>query len=174
MNTWLRVLTVLICAGILQSSLFAEIRIDGTGVELLLLIAILSGYHGGPIRGAHISFWTGLVNDCVVASPLGIHALIYPVIAVSVSNIEERFIDERRLIRALGIAVGVATGVILTAAVGNIFGEQIFNTSSLPETALIAGVITTIFSKPVSSVMNWTVSSGTSKEVKTHFSGRVR
>ena len=114
------------------------------------------------------------MNDCVVASPLGIHALIYPVIAVSVSNIEERFIDERRLIRALGIAVGVATGVILTAAVGNIFGEQIFNTSSLPETALIAGVITTIFSKPVSSVVHWTVSSGTSKEVKTHFSGRVR
>ena len=169
MNTWLRVLTVLICAGILQSSLFAEIRIDGTGVELLLLIAILSGYHGGPIRGAHISFWTGLVNDCVVASPLGIHALIYPVIAVSVSNIEER-----RLIRALGLAVGVATGVILTAAVGSIFGEQIFNTTSLPETALIAGVITTVFSKPVSSVVNWTVSSGTSKEVKTHFSGRVR
>ena len=174
MNTWLRVLTLLIAAAILQSSIFTEIRIDGTGVELLLLIAILSGYHGGPIRGAYVSFWTGLVNDCIVAAPLGIHALIYPAIAVAVSNLEQRFIDERRFIRALGIAAGVATGVILTAAVGDIFGEQLFNSTSLPETAIVAGVITTVFSKPVSRVVNWTVSSGTPKEVETHFSGSAR
>ena len=36
MNTWLRVLTLLIVAAILQSSIFTEIRIDGMGVELLL------------------------------------------------------------------------------------------------------------------------------------------
>ena len=103
MNTWLRVLTVLISAAILQSSIFTEIRIGGMGVELLLLISVLSGYHGGPVRGAYVSFWAGLVNDCVVASPLGIHALIYPVIAVGVSSLEERFINERRMIRAFGI-----------------------------------------------------------------------
>ena len=52
MNTWLRVLTLLIGAGILQASSFREIRVGGTGVELLLLISVLSGYHGGPLRGA--------------------------------------------------------------------------------------------------------------------------
>ena len=87
MNTWLRVLTLLIGAAILQSSIFTEIRLGGTGVELLLLISVLSGYHGGPLRGAYVSFWSGLVNDCIVASPLGIHALIYPAIAVAVSNL---------------------------------------------------------------------------------------
>ena len=174
MNTSLRVLTVLIAGAILQSSIFTEMRINGMGVELLLLISILSGYHGGPIRGAYVSFWTGLVNDCVVASPLGIHALIYPVIAVAVSNLEERFISEKRIIRAFGIALAVATGVLLTAAVGHIFGEKTFNTNSLPETAIIAGVMTTCFSKPISRIVNWTVSSGMPKEVRAQYAGSSR
>ena len=174
MNTSLRVLTVLIAGAILQSSIFTEMRIDGMGVELLLLISILSGYHGGPIRGAYVSFWTGLVNDCVVASPLGIHALVYPVIAVAVSNLEGRFVNEKRIILAFGIALAVATGVLLSASVGHIFGENTFNTNSLPETAIIAGVMTTFFSKPISHVVNWTVSSGMPKEVRAQFAGSSR
>ena len=174
MNTWLRVLTLLIGAAILQSSIFTEIRVGSTGVELLLLISVLSGYHGGPIRGAYISFWSGLVNDCIVASPLGIHALIYPAIAVAVSNLEERFINEKSTVRAFGIVLAVATGVLLTAGVGHIFGEGTFNTSSLPETAIVAGVMTTFFSKPLSSIVKWAVSIGIPREVKTHFAGGGR
>ncbi len=174
MNTWLRVLTLLIGAAILQSSIFTEIRLGGTGVELLLLISVLSGYHGGPLRGAYVSFWSGLVNDCIVASPLGIHALIYPAIAVAVSNLEERFINEKSTVRAFGIVLAVATGVLLTAGVGHIFGEGTFNTSSLPETAIVAGVMTTLFSKPLSSIVKWAVSIGIPREVKTHFAGGGR
>ena len=174
MNTWLRVLTLLIGAAILQSSIFTEIRVGGTGVELLLLISVLSGYHGGPLRGAYVSFWGGLVNDCIVASPLGIHALIYPAIAVAVSNLEERFINEKSTVRAFGIVLAVATGVLLTAGVGHIFGEGTFNTSSLPETAIVAGVMTTLFSKPLSSIVKWAVSIGIPREVKTHFAGGGR
>ena len=174
MNTWLRVLTLLIGAAILQSSIFTEIRVGSTGVELLLLISVLSGYHGGPIRGAYVSFWSGLVNDCIVASPLGIHALIYPAIAVAVSNLEERFINEKPTVRAFGVVLAVATGVLLTAGVGHIFGEGTFNTSSLPETAIVAGVMTTLFSKPLSSIVKWAVSSGIPREVKTHFAGGGR
>ncbi len=174
MNTWLRVLTLLIGAAILQSSIFTEIRVGGTGVELLLLISVLSGYHGGPLRGAYVSFWSGLVNDCIVASPLGIHALIYPAIAVAVSNLEERFINEKSTVRAFGIVLAVATGVLLTAGVGHIFGEGTFNTSSLPETAIVAGVMTTFFSKPLSSIVKWAVSIGIPREVKTHFAGGGR
>ena len=174
MNTWLRVLTLLIGAAILQSSIFTEIRVGSTGVELLLLISVLSGYHGGPLRGAYVSFWSGLVNDCIVASPLGIHALIYPAIAVAVSNLEERFINEKSTVRAFGIVLAVATGVLLTAGVGHIFGEGTFNTSSLPETAIVAGVMTTLFSKPLSSIVKWAVSIGIPREVKTHFAGGGR
>ena len=139
-----------------------------------MLISVLSGYHGGPLRGAYVSFWSGLVNDCIVASPLGIHALIYPAIAVAVSNLEERFINEKRAVRAFGVVLAVATGVLLTAGVGHIFGEGTFNTSSLPETAIVAGVMTTLFSKPLSSIVKWAVSIGIPREVKTHFAGGGR
>ena len=139
-----------------------------------MLISVLSGYHGGPIRGAYVSFWSGLVNDCIVASPLGIHALIYPAIAVAVSNLEERFINEKSTVRAFGVVLAVATGVLLTAGVGHIFGEGTFNTSSLPETAIVAGVMTTFFSKPLSSIVKWAVSIGIPREVKTHFAGGGR
>ena len=115
-----------------------------------------------------------MVNDCIVASPLGIHALIYPAIAVAVSNLEERFINEKSTVRAFGIVLAVATGVLLTAGVGHIFGEGTFNTSSLPETAIVAGVMTTLFSKPLSSIVKWAVSIGIPREVKTHFAGGGR
>ena len=87
---------------------------------------------------------------------------------------EERFINEKRIIRAFGVALAVATGVLLTAAVGHIFGEKTFNTNSLPETAIIAGVMTTFFSKPFSRIVNWTVSNGMPQEVETHLAGSSR
>lgn len=93
---------------------------------------------------------------------------------MAVSNLEERFINEKRVIRAFGIALAVSTGVLLTAGVGHIFGEATFNTNSLPETAIVAGVMTTLFSKPLSSIVKWTVSNGIPREVKTHFAGSKR
>ena len=93
---------------------------------------------------------------------------------MAVSNLEERFINEKSTVRAFGIVLAVATGVLLTAGVGHIFGEGTFNTSSLPETAIVAGVMTTFFSKPLSSIVKWAVSIGIPREVKTHFAGGGR
>ena len=157
MNTWLRVLTVLLAASILQSSILGEIRIGGVGAELLLLIAVLSSYFGTPIRGMIISFLAGLTHDCLVASPLGLHALVYLLVSITVSNLEERLFGESRLVRSVGIFLGVATGIFGAAIIGYIFGQSTFEETSLGETILISGLLTTVMARPVSVVVKWAI-----------------
>ncbi|SVC89068.1 uncharacterized protein METZ01_LOCUS341922, partial [marine metagenome] len=71
------VLLVLVTAVALEGTLLDELRVGGVSVELLLLVSVLTGYHGGPERGAITAFFAGLLHDSIVGAPLGLHALVY-------------------------------------------------------------------------------------------------
>ncbi len=73
----LRVVAILLTAVTVQVTVFEEIRVSGVSVELLLLVSILAGFHGGPERGAVVAFCAGLLHDTITATPLGLHALVY-------------------------------------------------------------------------------------------------
>ena len=48
MTTRIRSFVVLVTAALLQATIFTEFRFLGASVEVLLLVTILAGYHGGP------------------------------------------------------------------------------------------------------------------------------
>ena len=80
MSSRLRVVAVLLTALVAQATLLTEIRIQGATVELMMIIAILAGFHGGPERGALVAFFAGLLQDSLVSVPLGLHALVFPLL----------------------------------------------------------------------------------------------
>ena len=85
-----RVLALLLTATVAQVTVFDEVRVAGASVEYLLLVSVLTGYHGGPERGAVVAFFAGLLHDAVTVTPMGLHALVYPSLAVATSHLEVR------------------------------------------------------------------------------------
>ena len=107
MTPRLRVLLVLVTAVALEGTLLDELRVDGVSVELLLLVAVLTGFHGGPERGAITAFFAGLLHDSIVGAPLGLHALVYPPLAVAVSSLELRMLRSTPVTGGLAVLAAV-------------------------------------------------------------------
>ena len=149
MTARLRLLVVLLSATLAQATVCSEFRIGGVGVELMLLVTILAGIHGGPERGALVAFWAGLLYDSITTAPLGLHALVFPSVAMAVSSLE------RRMLRNT-----LATDALAVAAVGEIFGQASFEPGALGERILVSALLTTAVAAPVNRVVAWAATAG--------------
>lgn len=160
MTARLRILVVLVSAALVQTTVCSEFRIAGVSPELMLLVTVLAGFHGGPTRGALVAFWAGLLYDSVTTAPLGLHALVFPPIAVAVSSLEQRMLRTTPFTDALGVATAVGAGVAAVAVVGEIFGQVSSDLESLGQRIVIAALFTTGIAPLVNKVMVWAVAAG--------------
>ena len=160
MNPRLRVLLVLVTAVALEGSLLDELRIGGVAVELLLLVAVLTGYHGGPERGAITAFFAGLLHDPIVGAPLGLHALVYPPLAVAVSSLELRMLRSTPVTDGIAVVAAVAAGQGLASVVGMMFGILGPTTDEFVRQAILAGILTGVVAAPVNRVVRWAATGG--------------
>ncbi|MBC8365534.1 MAG: rod shape-determining protein MreD [Actinobacteria bacterium] len=160
MTPRLRVLLVLVTAVALEGTLLDELRVGGVSVELLLLVSILTGYHGGPERGAIAAFFAGLLHDSIVGAPLGLHALVYPPMAVAVSSLELRMLRSTPVTDGLAVLAAVAAGQGLASAVGMLFGVLGPSTEEFVRQAILAGILTAVVSAPVNRVVRWAATGG--------------
>ena len=160
MNPRLRVLLVLVTATALEGSLLDELRIGGVAVELLLLVAVLAGYHSGPERGAITAFFAGLLHDSIVGAPLGLHALVYAPLAVAVSSLELRMLRSTPVTDGIAVVAAVVAGQGLASVVGMMFGVLGPTTDEFVRQAILAGILTGIVAAPVNRVVRWAVTGG--------------
>ena len=155
-----RVLALLLTAAALQATVFDEVRIDGVSVEYLLLVSVLSGFHGGPERGATVAFLAGLLHDSVGSTPLGVHALVYAPMAAAAGHLSVRLADGARTLALVGLAGSVMVGVTAAAGVGALFGLHPVSGVDLVSTATIAALTTVVVAGPTSRVVRWAVTGG--------------
>jgi len=162
----LRVLAVLLTALIAQATLLTEIRIQGATVELMMVIAILAGFHGGPERGMFVAFFAGLLQDSLISVPLGLHALVFPPLAVAVSSLEQRMVRLTPVADALALLLASTAGIFMIVAAGLLFGLSPFDPSILLTRILIAAAMTTAIAIPVNRAVRWAVMGGLPPEIK--------
>ena len=171
MTSRLRVVAVLLTAMTVQVTVLEELRIDGVSVELLLLVSVLAGFHGGPDRGALVAFCAGLLHDSITATPMGLHALVYAPLAVATSHLEIRLARSTRLILAAGLAVAMAVGVFTTMLAGGLFGLHEVEVASLARTAVVASLMSVPVAVPTSRAVRWAVTRGLPVDVDVRGSG---
>ncbi len=152
-----RSLVVLVTGLLLQATICTEFRHRGVSVELLLLVTVLAGYHGGPDRGAVVGFFAGLLHDSLVGAPLGLHALVFPPVAVAVSSLEQRMLRSTPLLDGLAVAAAVASGTAAASMAGLVFGQESVDAAALVERAVRAGVLTAVVAAPVNRVVRWSM-----------------
>ncbi|MCH2425205.1 MAG: rod shape-determining protein MreD [Actinomycetota bacterium] len=155
-----RVLALLLTATVAQVTVFDEVRVAGASVEYLLLVSVLTGYHGGPERGAVVAFFAGLLHDAVTVTPMGLHALVYPSLAVATSHLEVRLARFTRPFLGSGLAIAIAGGVLAAAAVGSLFGLRELGDPGLLRTTVVVVVMTVAVAPPTSRAVRWAVTGG--------------
>ena len=172
MTTRIRSFVVLVTAALLQATIFTEFRFLGASVEVLLLVTILAGYHGGPEHGSIFGFFASLLQDVLTGAPFGLHAMVYAPLAVGVSNLEDRLVESRPAIYGLGLALAIATGTALAGFTGLLFGQTAITSSLLINRSILAGITSALVAAPINKIILWSLSLSTPGALELRIPGK--
>ena len=112
-------------AVILQTTLFAQVRIFEVAPDLVMLTVIALARRLDAEPAVLLGFTSGLAMDLLGSSPLGLRALVLTVIAYATVRTRDRF-DVNVVATGVAVLLLSLLGVVLLVVIGTLFGEASF------------------------------------------------
>lgn len=152
--TTARMIGVTLVALILQTTLFADLRIGGVAPEIVLAVAAIAGFVAGPNRGAIAGFWMGLAYDLILDTPIGLAALTFCLVAYAAGFAGEVAFRPNWWFASGACAVASAGGVVMLFIVSTLVGKDLVTGSLL---RLIVGValFNALLAPAIMAVVRW-------------------
>jgi rod shape-determining protein MreD len=139
---------VVITALLLQSTVFAQLRLLGVRPELLYLVTISVALLEGPNEGATVGFASGLAQDFLMNEPKGLTALTLTLLGYGVGMFRQFIVSPSPLVPTIVVAVGTAAGIafyeVVSALLGNFHEEPAYGVKVALLTAAYNAVLTPI------------------------------
>ena len=146
----LAIAAILITALLLQSTVFAEVRLLGARPELMYLVVIVLAILEGPSEGAVVGFAGGMMQDFLLNQPKGITALTLTLLGYTVGLARQYIVSPSPLVPTIVVAIGTAVGVafyeIVTFLLGQFDAGVTYAVKVALLTALYNAVLTPILS----------------------------
>lgn len=155
MTIWARFGLLLLTAAVLQRGLFSQLRVADVSIDLFLLLAVAAGITGGPDRGAVVGFFSGLVLDLLVQTPLGLSALVYCLVGFAAGRLHGTVVRSNRALPAVLTALVSMAAVGLYAVLAEVVGQVGAITGRLPAIMLVVGVANLLLYPLARSVAVW-------------------
>ncbi len=131
---------VIVTALVLQSTVFAELRLFGVRPELLFLVTIVVAFMGGPNEGAVVGFASGMAQDFMLNQPKGITALTLTLVGYAVGMTRQYIVSQSPLVPTAMVFVGTAVGMIFYEVVSYLLGAFDATTTFGLRVALLTAV----------------------------------
>lgn len=142
------IVAVVVTALLLQSTVFAELRLLGVRPELLFLVTIVLALLEGPDEGAVVGFAGGLMQDFLLNQPKGITALTLTLVGYAVGKSRHYITSPSPLVPTVVVAVATAVGMAFYEVVSfllGVFGQPFgFGVKVALLTALYNAILTPI------------------------------
>jgi rod shape-determining protein MreD len=122
-SSLLRISLVLLTVLGVQTSFLSEVRPFGGVVDIVAVLAAVTGLIAGPRRGARAGFMFGIGFDLLIATPFGIKGLAYGLAAFAVGLLPDEPITNVRFLVPMIAAGGAALAVLAEGIVAAIFGR---------------------------------------------------
>jgi rod shape-determining protein MreD len=144
----LSIAAIVITALLLQSTVFAPLRLLGVRPELLYLVTISIALLEGPNEGATVGFVSGLAQDFLMNQPKGLTALTLTLLGYGVGMFRQFIVSPSPLVPTIMVAVGTAAGIafyeIVSVLLGNFHEEAAYGVKVALLTAAYNAVLTPI------------------------------
>ena len=112
-------------AVLLQTTLFAQVRIFDVAPDLVILTVIAVARRLDAEPAVLLGFTSGLAMDLLGSSPLGLQSLVLTLVAYATIRTRDRF-DINIVATGMAVVLLSLLGVVLIAVVGTLFGEASF------------------------------------------------
>jgi rod shape-determining protein MreD len=114
---------VIVTSLLLQSTIFAQVKLLGVRPELLYIVTILMAILEGPNEGAIVGFAGGMAQDFLLDQPKGITALTLTLLGYSVGLARQYIVSPSPLLPTILVAAGTFAGVIFYEVVSFLLGQ---------------------------------------------------
>lgn len=151
----LRIALVVVAAVVLQTTLFAELRIAGVAPELGLLVTVAVAYREGPVAGAAVGCAAGLLVDCFLVTPLGLSALAWSLTGYGVGVLQTGLLRASRWSAPLVGGLGSLAGGFVFVAVAVLAGQDQLVEWRTPVVVVVAAAYAAVLAPLVFPVARW-------------------
>jgi rod shape-determining protein MreD len=135
---------ILITALLLQSTVFAEVRLLGAKPELMYLIVIVLAILEGPSEGAVVGFAGGMLQDFLLNQPKGITALTLTLLGYTVGLARQYIVSPSPLLPTMMVLTGTFAGVVFYETVAVLLNTLHPDAVFFFRTALFSGLYTAL------------------------------
>lgn len=132
--------TALITAVLLQTTIFADLRLLGARPELAFLLAILVAFYEGPAAGTTVGFFGGMAQDFLIDQPKGMTALTLTLLGFAVGNLRTYIVSRSGLVPVVVVFFGTFAGQIFYGLLAFLLGQFRLPVSYLLQVAALSGL----------------------------------
>jgi rod shape-determining protein MreD len=156
---------VVLTALLLQSTLFAQIKLGGAKPDLVFLVTIVLAFLEGPSSGSLAGFMGGMAEDFLLNQPKGITALTLTLVGYSVGMLRQ-FISTPSPLLPVGL-VGAATvvGMLFYGLVSFLLGQLQVGTAYVVRVALLTGLYNAVLTPLLFPVIRRVAESSRARKV---------
>ncbi|MGH2573679.1 MAG: rod shape-determining protein MreD [Actinomycetota bacterium] len=131
---------VILTSLLLQSTVFAQVKLAGAKPELMYLITVVLAMIEGPSSGAIGGFAAGMAQDFLLNQPKGITALSLTLVGYSVGMIRQYIVTPSPFLPVLLVAGATAGGILFYGIVAFLLGQLAVGLGFLVRTAVLSAL----------------------------------
>lgn len=131
---------VVLTALVLQTTVFAQIKLGGAKPELVYLVTVILAFLEGPASGAVAGFAGGMAQDFLLNLPKGITALTLTLVGYAVGTVRQYVVTPSPLLPVFVVAGATIGGILFYGLVAFLLGQLTVGASYLVRVALLSGL----------------------------------
>ena len=131
---------VVLTALVLQSTLFAQVKLGGVKPDLVYLVTIVLAFLEGPSSGALAGFAGGMAEDFLLNQPKGITALTLTLVGYTVGVMRQYIVSPSPLLPVALVGVTTFAGVLFNQLVSFLLGQSDVGVTYVVRVAVLAGL----------------------------------
>jgi len=156
---------VIVTALLLQTTVFADVRLLGARPELMFLLTISFAILEGPASGAVTGFAGGMAQDFLLDQPKGITALTLTLLGYTVGLLLQYIVSPSPVLPVLLVAGGTFVGELFYGLVAFLLGQLDVTTLYLFRVAALSAVYNAILTPLVYPVLRRAAEGSRSRKV---------
>lgn len=156
---------VILTSLLLQTTVFADLRLLGARPELLFLVTIVFAFLDGPSVGAVTGFASGMAGDFLLDQPKGITALTLTLLGYVVGLLRQYVVSPSPLFPVLLVAGGTFLGVLFYGVVSFLLGQLAVPPLYLAQVAALSAVYNAILTPLLYPVLRRVVEASRTRKI---------
>jgi rod shape-determining protein MreD len=144
---------VVLTALLLQTTVFADVRLLGARPELMYLLTIVFAVLEGPASGAATGFVGGMAQDFLLNQPKGITALTLTLLGYAIGMLRQYIVSPSPVLPVVLVGLGTFAGVLFYGVVSFLLGQLDTSWLYLLRVAALSGVYNAILTPLVFPIL---------------------